>query len=110
MDKERLIEITQEIGKRVDNDDTILEMMAEISNAFDEKPAFNETDVYDNNGVKWSEKYDDLSRRYRERFITGGEEVKDTQRADIIADVTDRMSTNYEDLFEDRTGDYERRF
>ena len=51
------------------------------------------------------EKYDDMRRRYRDRFFTTGTAVIEAQEDDIEKD-SDSTKMSYDDLFEDREGDY----
>lgn len=91
----------------VDDDDT----MGELKRALDEYPEVVEeaAEVGDTvietgeSSIDWRSKYDDLSRRYRERFFTTGEEIKADQREDIQ---NDGESVTFESLFQRREGDY----
>lgn len=51
--------------------------------------------------VDWRAKYDDLEKRYKERFFTTREEVKEEQTEDIKED---GKEYEYEKLFEEREG------
>lgn len=51
--------------------------------------------------VNWREKYDDLERRYKERFFTTPTEVKREQTENIKED---GKEYKYEKLFEEREG------
>lgn len=64
-----------------------------------------ETDIRDKDGVLWRQKYDDLSRRYRERFFSGRDRAIEDQRRDIEKDDESPVTT-FEALFKDREGDY----
>lgn len=62
-------------------------------------------DDKDNDGVTWHEKYDDMVRRYRNRFFTNEEEIKENQIADINKD-NESDKTEFDELFKTREGDY----
>ena len=60
-------------------------MLRELGESRD-KETFTNDDVFDKDGVKWSEKYDDMRRRYRDRFFTSGPAVIEAQEEDIEKD------------------------
>lgn len=93
----------------VEDDDIMNEMRRAVDEYPDREVAESPEDTDETvikNGetdVDWRSKYDDLSRRYRERFFTNGEEVKEAQREDIEKD-GERLT--FESLFKTREGDY----
>ena len=70
------------------------------------REVYGQTDVFDSDGVRWSEKYDNMRRRYRERFFSSPDEAKDDQLEDIDKDDGSAEMT-FESLFDEREGDYE---
>lgn len=96
MTREELLNIVERINERHDNDESTIEDLGEIVRAFDEKP----TDEY-------KTKYNDLLKKYKDRFFSNIEEVKEEQKEDIEKDDNSENLT-FEALFKDREGDYKR--
>ena len=63
------------------------------------EPQFTETDVFDTDGRRFSEKYGDLRREYRERFFSTIPETKKDQKEDIEKD---SENLTFEALFKQR--------
>lgn len=116
--RDEYVELLKHISETGGDTDDMLEALKRLQDDFDEregmlrelgesrdKETFTNDDVFDKDGVKWSEKYDDMRRRYRDRFFTSGPAVIETQEEDIEKD-TDSTKMSYDDLFEDREGDY----
>lgn len=97
------------LGELAQENDEVMEILAEINSDRDEmegREVYTQTDVFDSDGVRWSEKYDNMRRRYRERFFSSPGETKDDQYEDIEKD-DDSTQMTFESLFDDREGDYE---
>ena len=97
------------VGELSQENDEVMEILAEISTDRDEmegREVYAQTDVFDSDGVRWSEKYNNMRRRYRERFFSSPEEAKVDQYEDIDKD-DGSTSMTFESLFDDREGDYE---
>ena len=97
------------LGELSQENDEVLEILAEINSDRDEmegREVYGQTDVFDSDGVRWSEKYDNMRRRYRERFFSSPAEAKEDQVEDIDKD-DDSTQMTFESLFDDREGDYE---
>lgn len=62
-------------------------------------------DVFSPDGVKWSDKADDWQRRYRNRFLTGQDEIIEEQKKDVHKD-TVSTDLSWDNLFKSREGDY----
>lgn len=116
--RDEYVELLKHISETGGDTDDMLEALKRLQDDFDEregmlrelgesrdKETFTNDDVFDKDGVKWSEKYDDMRRRYRDRFFTTGTAVIEAQEEDIEKD-TDSTKMSYDDLFEDREGDY----
>lgn len=116
--RDEYVELLKHISETGGDTDDMLEALKRLQDDFDEregmlrelgesrdKETFTNDDVFDKDGVKWSEKYDDMRRRYRDRFFTSGSAVIEAQEEDIEKD-TDSTKMSYDDLFEDREGDY----
>lgn len=116
--RDEYVELLKHISETGGDTDDMLEALKRLQDDFDEregmlrelgesrdKETFTNDDVFDKDGVKWSEKYDDMRRRYRDRFFTSGTAVIEAQEEDIEKD-TDSTKMSYDDLFEDREGDY----
>lgn len=91
-----------------DNEEIMTEL-ADIQTELDsrENPgsAYTDADVFDKDGTRWSDKYNDMTVRYRERFFGGSadtikqEQTKDIEKDDIATTIT------FDDLFSAREGD-----
>lgn len=116
--RDEYVELLKHISETGGDTDDMLEALKRLQDDFDEregmlrelgesrdKETYTNDDVFDKDGVKWSEKYDDMRRRYRDRFFTTGTAVIEAQEDDIEKD-TDSTKMSYDDLFEDREGDY----
>lgn len=116
--RDEYVELLKHISETGGDTDDMLEALKRLQDDFDEregmlrelgesrdKETFTNDDVFDKDGVKWSEKYDDMRRRYRDRFFTSGSAMIEAQEEDIEKD-TDSTKMSYDDLFEDREGDY----
>lgn len=64
---------------------------------------YTDDDVMDSDGVKWSEKYDDMVRRYKARFFGSFEEAKESQSEDVVEDESSTFK-DYGELFDNRNG------
>lgn len=111
MTSEELRTVLASISEKTGDDDEIMESLRSIQTAFDERdavvndPVYNESDVYDEDGVRWSEKYDNMKKRYRDRFFSSIDEAIEDQEEDIEKDDSSTV-TSFEELFEEREGDY----
>lgn len=97
------------LGELSQENDEVMEILAEINTDRDEmegREVYGQTDVFDSDGVRWSEKYDNMRRRYRERFFSSPEEAKEDQIEDIDKDDDSTVMT-FDALFDEREGDYE---
>lgn len=63
------------------------------------EPQFTEVDVFDKDGKRFSEKYGDLRKQYRERFFSSIPEVKEDQKRDLEKD---SENLTFEALFKQR--------
>lgn len=63
------------------------------------EPQFTESDVFDTDGKRFSEKYGNLQKQYRERFFSSIPETKEEQKKDIEKD---SENLTFESLFKQR--------
>lgn len=110
MTREEFAAAIKEISELTGDNDAVMEKLVAVQNAFNEletpnAPLYTEVDVFDNDGVRWSQKYDDMRRRYRERFFGGIDEAKEEQIEDIEKDDAG-TEMSFEDLFDSRESDY----
>ena len=97
------------LGELSQENDEVMEILVEINADRDEmegREVYNQTDVFVSDGVRWSQKYENMRRRYRERFFSSPEEAKDDQLEDIDKDGDSTVMT-FDALFDKREGDYE---
>lgn len=104
LDKEEMKTILQNFSERFGDDETAMNELRRIQEDHEER-INNESRAYDSDGILYSEKYDNLKRRYRERFFTSDEEIKEDQKEDIKKDSS---KLTFESLFENREGDYKK--
>lgn len=129
MNREEYVDLLKKIAESGGDTDDMLEMLKRLQDDYDEREGmlrrdgetydgenaqereevetrgYTDADVMDKDGVRWSMKYDDLRRKYRDRFFTTEEKIKETQDTDVYEDSDVAMS--YDELFEKRGGDYE---
>lgn len=109
MDKEIIKDRLIRISELAKDDEAIMNelkgLQDDVYNVIDNISTEVVDDSVDENGVKWSERYDDMVRKYRERFFSDEEEVKEEQIEDIRSD-NNAYGIEYEDLFKTREGDY----
>ena len=91
--KDEFVSILTNVSEKVGDSEEVMNDLKRIQEAFDV------------DGVSYKEKYDNAQRRYRERFFTSGEEVKDDQEEDIRKDSS---KLTFDSLFENREGDYKK--
>lgn len=118
MTREEYIELLKHISETGGDTEDMLEALKKLQDDYDEregmlkklgedkdKTVYTDEDVFAPSGKRWSEEYDDVKRRYRERFFSTPEEAKENQEEDIKKD--DKSTTiSYESLFKTREGDY----
>jgi len=105
--KEDFTERIKKISELTGDNETVMNELKELqTNLLTEN--FNEVieNGKDENGILWSEKYDDLQRKYRDRFFSTGEDAKDEQNDDINKDTKNTETINFDDLFKSREGNY----
>ena len=103
VNKEELKASLKFIADKYPDDEEIFEKIESISDFIDaERPEYDETDIIDDKGVKWREKYEDIRKKYRERFFSTPEEAKEDQKDDIEYD-TESTEKTFEELFEERS-------
>lgn len=104
MARDTYLERLNAIGEKIGDNDELMEMLQGLLSEYDADvipPAYEESDVLADDGVKWRDKYDDLLRRHRERFFSSGEEV-----VKHVEEDDEEQAMSYEDLFDNRDGDY----
>ena len=115
MTRDEYMSLIMEISELTGDNDDIMSKLDQLRTAYDmretetsiteNETVYTDSDVMDSDGVRWSEKYDDMRRRYRERFFSSPEEAKESQAEDIEKDDKSTQLT-FDDLFEEREGDY----
>ena len=106
-----LADVLKSISEKTGDNEEVMELLASVQDAFNnlsmsDPPRWADADVMDSDGVRWSEKYDNMRRRYRDRFFSTPEEAKEDQAEDIEKDDSATEET-FEALFETREGNYE---
>lgn len=115
LSKDDFIERLRVVSDTSSDTEQVLNLIEELSNDFSEreriideysqKTFYDDSDVFDEDGVRWSERYDDLRKKYRERFFTSQEQIKEDQKEDLETDIK-ADEIRIDDLFEIREGDY----
>lgn len=97
----------QNLSKALGDSEEYMNTLSEIQKDREElasRPVYDESEVKDSDGTPWKNKYEEMRTRYRERFFTSSEEIKEDQYADIKKD--DRSTTTtFSDLFKYRESD-----
>lgn len=119
MTRDEYLDLIKEISATGGDTDDMMEKLKRLQDDYDEregmlqklgeekdKTQYTDDDVFDKDGVKWSERYDDMRRRYRDRFFSSGEEIKEDQSEDIKEDAT-VVEESFPEIFKNREGDYE---
>lgn len=102
LNRDEFVSILTSVSEKLGDSEEVMDSLKKIQEDYDERIK-NETEAYDADGVSYKEKYDNVQRRYRERFFTSGEKVKEDQYEDIKKDSS---KLTFESLFENREGDY----
>ena len=106
MDINEIYSTIDELGDEFVEDTEKMEKLKKIRDGIGEmeKPKYTENDVFDSDGVRYSEKYANTRRLYRERFFSTPDEAKEEQEENIELD-NKSADIRFEDLFEAREGD-----
>ncbi len=106
MDINEMYSIIDEFGDKFIEDTESMEKLKKVRDGIAElgTPKYNDSDVFDTDGKRFSEKYENTKRMYRERFFSTPEEAKEEQDENIEFD-NKSADIKFEDLFEAREGD-----
>ena len=80
------------------------EIQAELD-SYNEKEYYEENQVYDTDGRLWAEKYQEVKKEYRDKFFSTPSEAIENQNNDLKKD-NNSANVSFEDLFNNREGDY----
>lgn len=119
MTRDEVVELLKKISETGGDTPDMMEDLKRLQDEFDEREGelrrideerqnetrYSDSDVFAEDGVRWSEKYDDMRRQYRDRFFSGPE-IVDNQAEDIRLD-DESNNLTFDELFEDREGDYQ---
>lgn len=107
--------IIDDMGVKLAENEELMNSLTELRAAYEEQnielerlrglPRYEKSDVEDTDGIKWSEKYDNMRRMYRNRFFSSGSEAISDQEEDVAKDDSSTKLT-FDDLFKDRESDY----
>lgn len=98
MTRERLLEIFDVINRKTGDDEEIMTLLKEVSDNYDS--GYSREDVEDEKGRKWRDSYEDLRRRYVERFYAPeGSQLPEDDVFVEEAEAEDKDVKNYEALF-----------
>ena len=98
MTAEERTAIYTRISELTGDNEEVMELLAQLQKDADENQPSNYTDidVMDKDGVRWSEKYAQAQKRYRERFFGGASDIKEEEPEEK----PDEAETiNFDDLF-----------
>lgn len=98
MTPEERTAIYTQISELTGDNEEVMELLGRLQKDATENQASNYTDsdVMDKDGVRWSDKYAQAQKRYRERFFGGAPEVKEEEPEEK----PDEAETiNFDDLF-----------
>ena len=65
-----LADVLKSISEKTGDNEEVMELLASVQEPFNnlsrsDSPRWADADVMDSDGVRWSEKYDNMRRRYR---------------------------------------------
>ena len=98
MTAEERTAIYAHISELTGDNEEVMELLGQLQKDADENQpsTYTDSDVMDNDGVRWSEKYAQAQRRYRERFFGGAPEVKEEEPEEKPVEAE---NINFDDLF-----------
>lgn len=98
MTPEERTAIYTHISELTGDNEEVMELLGQLQKDADENQPSNYTDsdVMDKDGVRWSEKYAQAQKRYRERFFGGAPDVKEEEPEEKP---NEAESINFDDLF-----------
>lgn len=98
MTPEERTNIYTRISEISGDNEEVMNLLGQLQKHADESQPSNYTDsdVMDKDGVRWSEKYAQAQKRYRERFFGGAPEVKEEEPEEKP---NEAESINFDDLF-----------
>lgn len=98
MTPEERTNIYTRISEITGDNEEVMDLLGQLKKDADESQPSNYTDsdVMDKDGVRWSEKYAQAQKRYRERFFGGAPEVKEEEPEEKPIEAE---SINFDDLF-----------
>lgn len=98
MTAEERTAIYTHISELTGDNEEVMELLGQLQKDADENQssAYTDSDVMDKDGVRWSEKYAQAQKRYRERFFGGAYEVKDEEPEEKPVEAE---TINFDDLF-----------
>lgn len=106
MDVKEIYSIIDEFGDKFVEDTESMEKLKIVRDSIGEMatPKYSDEDVFDTDGKRFSEKYENAKRMYRERFFSTPDEAKNEQEENIELD-NKSADLKFEDLFVAREGD-----
>lgn len=98
MTPEERTAIYTQISELTGDNEEVMELLGRLQkDASENHPSnYTDSDVMDKDGVRWSDKYAQAQKRYRERFFGGAPEVREEEPEEK----PDEAETiNFDDLF-----------
>lgn len=118
MTREEYMQLLEKISETGGFTENMLDDLQRLRDDFDEREGelqryketadrtvYTDDDVMDADGVRWSEKYGNMVKRYKARFFGSFAEAKEEQVEDVREDDKSTFKT-FDELFSDREGDY----
>ena len=98
MTPEERTNIYTRISEITGDNEEVMDLLGQLKNDADENQSSNYTDsdVMDKDGVRWSEKYAQAQKRYRERFFGGAPDDKEEEPEEKHDEAE---TINFDDLF-----------
>lgn len=98
MTAEERTTIYTRISELTGDSEEVMELLGQLQKDADENQptTYTDSDVMDKDGVRWSEKYAQAQKRYRERFFGGAPEVKEEEPEEKPVEAE---NINFDDLF-----------
>lgn len=98
--EERIQKLTR-IAEICNDNEEAMNLLKEIQDDSPVDNGYTDADVMDKDGVRWSDKYAESKRQYRERFFSGSTKDEEPDITDEEEKRRDSESINFDDLFKE---------
>ena len=106
--EEEYNEHLKKISDKMGDDDEALNLLEPLKDDFNERMKqkhYSESDVKDEDGTMWKDKFIEMKQKYKDRFFSSAPVAKEEQEEDVEKD-DNGGNVSFEQLFKAREGDY----